>query len=73
MDLRAMWKGKGKSKASPTSRPPVNAYASEMFYGLDMNDEPLAMNTTATSKLPSGSALIDCGAAATASAGPEET
>ena len=69
MDAYALWKGKGKSKSKP-SRPAVNAYTSEMFYGLEMQP-PLELHATSSASLKPGCSLIDCGA--TASAGPEES
>lgn len=69
VDAFAAWKGKGKSKLKQ-SRPAVNAYASETFYGMEM--QPASdLQSTSTASLKPGCALIDCGA--TASAGPEES
>ena len=68
-DVYALWKGKGKSK-SKQSRPAVNAYAAESFYGLEMQPS-LDLHATSTASLKPGCSLIDCGA--TASAGPEES
>ena len=69
MESFAMWKGKGKTKSKP-SRPAVNAYASETFYGLEIQPT-LDLHATSTASLKPGCSLIDCGA--TASAGPEES
>ena len=70
LDANAVWKGKGKYRGPTSGRLPVNAYASEMMYGLEMQPEHLDLhNTSVTSKMNPGSALLDCGA--TASAGPE--
>lgn len=69
VDAFAAWKGKGKSKLKQ-SRPAVNAYASETFYGMEM--QPASdLQSTSTASLKPGCALIDCGAPA--SAGPEES
>ena len=69
LEANALWKGKGKSRPA-MPRAPVNAYASETFYGMEMK-EPLELQATSSSRLEPGSALLDCGA--TASAGPEES
>ena len=70
LDANAVWKGKGKYRGPTSGCLPVNAYASEMMYGLEMQPEHLDLhNTSVTSKMNPGSALLDCGA--TASAGPE--
>ena len=70
MDVNAAWKGKGKGYSSGSSgRPPVNAYATEAFYGLEMKG-PLNLHSTSSAALKRGHALLDCGA--TASAGPED-
>ena len=65
-DVFAMWKGKGKNKSFSAGRPPVNAYSSEIFYGLEMK-EPMNLHATSTSSLKPGCALLDCGATASAS------
>ena len=71
MDVNAAWKGKGKGYSSGSSgRPPVNAYAAEAFYGLEMKDL-LNLHSTSSAALKPGHALLDCGA--TASAGPEDS
>ena len=68
LDANAAWKGKGKSKTG-SQRPSVNAYNSEVFYGLEMKTS-MDLNSTESSTIGKpGNALLDCGA--TTSAGPE--
>ena len=68
LDANAAWKGKGKSKTG-SQRPSVNAYNSEVFYGLEMKTSMDLNSTESSTTGKPGNALLDCGA--TASAGPE--
>ena len=68
LDANAAWKGKGKSKTG-AQRPSVNAYNSEVFYGLEMKTSMDLKSTESSTIGKPGNTFLDCGA--TASAGPE--